>query len=131
MQRITASVVLLLGLLGWPICAPAQQKFMLALAPRNQSPLELGEVVCDLGQESDGKISVSWKVDVTNKDPKEYTFDVRVRFLNAQKAEVFRDSVTDSKVPANRTVTVSHTITVDATKAQSATSVEASATKKR
>ena len=131
MQRITSSVVLLLGLLGWCVCAPAQQKTMLALTPRNESPLQLGEVVCDFGQESNGKISVSWKVDVTNKDPKEYTFDVRVRFLNAQKAEVFHDSVTDSKVSANRTVTVGHTIMVDATKAQSATSVEASAMKKR
>ena len=130
MQRITLSALLLFGLLGWSICAPAQQKSMLARAPQTPEwPIEVGKVIWDLGQESDGKISVSWKVDVTNKNPKEGTVDVQVRFLDAQKGEVFHDSVLGSKVPAYGTATVSHTIRVDATKARSATSAEAFVTK--
>jgi len=131
MRRITISVLLLLGLFGWSIFAMAQQHSMLAKAVTHESPIKVGEAICDLGEESGGKISVTWKVPLTNEDPKEYTVDVRVRFLDAQKTEVFHDSVMGSKLPANGTVTVSHTITVDATKAQRAKSVEASATKKK
>ncbi len=104
---------------------------MLARVVTHESSIELSEVHCDFGQESDGKISVSWKVDLTNKDPKDHTVDVWVRFLDAQKAEAFHDSVAGSVVPANGTLTVSHTTTVDATKARSVTSAEASATTKR
>lgn len=68
---------------------------------------------------------------MTNKNPKERTVDVQVRFLDAQKGEVFHDSVLGSKVPANGTAAVSHTITVDATKARSVKSVESSVAKKR
>ncbi|HVO84104.1 MAG TPA: hypothetical protein VMU60_06755 [Syntrophobacteria bacterium] len=131
MQRITISVLLVLGLLGWSNFAPAQQKYMLALQSRNESPIEVGEVICEFGEESGAKIPVSWKVNLTNKNPKDHTVDVQVRFLDAQKAEAFHDSVMGSKVPANGTLAVSHTITVDATKARSVKSVEASATKKR
>ena len=131
MQRITISVLFLLGLFGWSISVLAQQRSVLARVVTRESSIELGEVTCDFGQESDGKISVSWKVDLTNKDPKDHTVDVWVRFLDAKKAEAFHDSVMGSKVPANGTLTVSHTATVEATKARSVKSVEASATTKR
>jgi len=131
MQRITLSVLFLFGLLGWSISAPAQQKSMLARVVTHESSIELGEVTCDVGQESGGKISMSWKVNLTNKDPQDHTVDVRARFLDAQGAEVFHDTVMGSKVPANGTLTVSHTTTVDATKARSVKSVDASATTKR
>lgn len=131
MHRITISVLFLLGLFGWSISAQAQQKSMLARVATHESSIEVGDVTCDLGQESGGKISVSWKVDLTNKDPKDHTVDVWVRFLDLQNAEAFHDSVMGSKIAANGTLTVSHTIMVDATKARSVKRVEASATTKR
>jgi len=131
MHRITISVLFLVGLFGWSISAAAEQKSMLAAVVTRESSIEVSEVHADLGQEVDGKIAVSWKVDLTNKDPKDHTVDVWVRFLDAQKAEAFHDSVMGSKVPANGTFTVSHTTTVEATKARSVTRIEASATTKR
>lgn len=97
----------------------------------HESTIELGKVTCDSGQESRGKISLSWKVDLTNNDPKDHTVDVWMRFLDARKAGAFHDGVMGNKVPANGTLTVSRTNTVDATKARSVMSVEASATTKR
>jgi hypothetical protein len=86
--------------------------------------IESTPVTYELGEESDGKIPVSWKVDLTNNDPTGHSFDVQVRFYDGNKTELFHDSAMRNHIPGNGTITVSHTITVDAEEARSVKSAE-------
>ena len=49
-MRITISVLLLLGLCGWPIFALAQQNSVLALQTRNEPAIEIGEVIPNVAE---------------------------------------------------------------------------------
>ena len=104
--------------------ASAQQPPMPSRSAKYES-IQLGEVVWELGQPSGGNIPVTWKVELSNTDAKDHTADLQVKFLDAQGAEIFHDSVMRNKIPANGTLTVSNTATVDAAKAQSIKSTQA------
>ena len=122
MSKIFLACLLGMAVTLAALSALAQQTSM---PPRlKDASIEYGPVTYELGQESSGKIPVSWKVDLSNKDPKDHTIDVQVRFYDAQKTELFHDSVMRNRVPANGTVTVSHTATVDAKQAQGVQSAE-------
>jgi hypothetical protein len=88
-------------------------------------------VTYELGEESGGKVPVSWKVDLTNNDAEDHTMDVQVRFYDENKTELFHDSVQRNRIPANGTITVSHTATVDAKQAQSVQSADTAARGRR
>jgi hypothetical protein len=104
------------------VSAVAQQT---SLPSRLQATsIESTPVTYELGEESDGKIPVSWKVDLTNNDPTGHTFDVQVRFYDGNKTELFHDSAMRNRIPGNGTITVSHTVTVDAEQARSVKSAE-------
>jgi hypothetical protein len=124
MRKIAVILPILLVVLLWTITASAQQQPMPSRSGKFES-IQLGEVVWELGQPSGGKIPVTWKVDVSNTDTKDHTADLQVNFLGANGAELFHDSVMRNKIPAKGTVTVGHTATVDAAKAQSIKSTEA------
>jgi hypothetical protein len=104
--------------------ASAQQQPMPSRSAKYES-IQLGEVVWELGQPSSGQIAVTWKVELSNTDTKDHTSDLQVKFLDAQGAEIFHDSVLRNKIPAKGTVTISNTATVDAAKAQSIKSTKA------
>jgi hypothetical protein len=107
-----------MAIIALSLPASAQQQPMPSRSARYES-IQLGEVVWELGLPSGGKIPVTWKVEVTNTDAKDHTTDLQVKFLDAQGAEIFHDSMMRNKIPANGTLTVSNTATVDAAKAQS------------
>jgi hypothetical protein len=122
MRKVFLSCLLGVTVTLAALSALAQQTSM---PPRlKEASIEYGPVTYELGQESGGKIPVSWKVDLTNNDPKDHTIDVQVRFYDGQKTEIFHDSVMRNRVPANGTITVSHTATVDAKQAQGVQSAE-------
>jgi hypothetical protein len=118
MRKIAVILPILLVVFLWTVSAAAQQQPMPSRSGRYES-IQLGEVVWELGLPSGGKIPVTWKVEVTNTDAKDHTTDLQVKFLDAQGAEIFHDSMMRNKIPANGTLTVSNTATVDAAKAQS------------
>ena len=124
MRKTAIILFILLGVLLWTFVAPAQQQPMPSRSAKYES-IQLGEVVWELGQPSGGNIPVTWKVELSNTDAKDHTTDLQVKFLDAQGAEIFHDSVMRNKIPANGTLTVSNTATVDAAKAQSIKSTQA------
>ncbi|HYA01808.1 MAG TPA: hypothetical protein VEI04_01690 [Syntrophobacteria bacterium] len=122
MRKIFLACLLGMAVTLTALSVLAQQTSM---PPRlKDASIEYGPVTYELGQESGGQIPVSWKVDLTNNDPKDHTIDVQVRFYDGKKTELFHDSVMRNRVPANGTVTVSHTATVDAKQAQSVQSAD-------
>lgn len=122
MQRIAVATFIVAAVILSVSTTWAQQTSM---PPRlKDASIEYGPVTYELGEESGGKIPVSWKVDLTNTDPKDHTIDVQVRFYDGNKAELFHDSAMRNRVPANGTITVSHTATVDAKQAQSVQSAD-------
>jgi len=123
MRKIAVILSVLLGVFLWTLSAPAQQQPMPSRSAKYES-IQLGEVGWELGQPSGGKVAVTWKVELTNTDAKDHTIDLQVRFLDAQGAELFHDSVMRNKVPANGTLTVNNTATVDAAKGQSIKSAQ-------
>ena len=123
MKRIAVILPVLLGVFLWTLSAPAQQQPMPSRSAKYES-IQLGEVVWELAQPSGGKIPVTWKVELTNTDAKDHIIDLQVKFLDAQGVELFHDSVMRNKVPANGTLTVNNTATVDAAKAQSVKSTQ-------
>jgi hypothetical protein len=122
MRKVFLSCLLAVTVTLAAFSALAQQTSM---PPKlKDASIEYGPVTYELGEESGGKIPVSWKVDVKNNDPKDHTIDIQVRFYDGNKTELFHDSAMRSRVPANGTITVSHTATVDAKQAQSVQSAE-------
>lgn len=123
MKRLVVILPVVVGVLLWSFSAPAQQPPMPSRSATYET-IQLQEVVWELGQPSGGKIAVTWKTELSNTDAKDHTVDLQVNFLDAQGAEIFHDTVMRTKVPAKGTVTVSHTATVDAAKAQSVKSTQ-------
>lgn len=123
MRKTAVILPIFLVLFLWSVTASAQQQPMPSRSGKYES-IQLGEVAWEAGQPSGGKIPVTWKVDLYNTDSKDHLIDLQVKFLDAQGAEIFHDSVMRNKVPANGTVTVNNTATVDAAKAQSIKSAQ-------
>jgi len=124
MRKIAVISAIVLAVFLWTLSAPAQQQSMPGRSVKYES-IQLGDVVWELGQPSGGKIPVTWKAELSNTGAKDHTVDLQVRFLDAQGAELFHDSAMRNKIPANGTVTVSNTATVDAAMAQSIKSTKA------
>jgi len=124
MRKIAVILPIFLVVFLWTLAAPAQQQPMPSRSAKSES-IQVGEVVWELGQPSGGKISVTWKLDLSNTDAKDHLIDLQVKFVDAQGAEIFHDWVRRNKVPANGTVTVNNTLTVDAARAQSVKSTQA------
>ncbi len=122
MQRIVVTTFIVVAVILSVSITPAQETSM--PPSLKDASIEYAQVTYELGEESGGQIPVSWKVDLTNKDPKVHTIDVQVRFYDAQKTELFHDTAMRNLIPANGTITVSHTATVDAKQAQSVQSAE-------
>jgi hypothetical protein len=121
----------LLGVIVMLVALPALAQET-SLPPRlTAASIAYSPVTYELGEESNGKVPVDWKVDLTNNDPADHTIDVQVRFYDGDKTELFRDSVQRNRIPANGTITVSHTATVDAKRAQSVQSAETAARGRR
>lgn len=124
MRKITIILPILLAVFVWTLTAPAQQQPMPSRSGKYES-IQVGEVVWELGQPSGGKIPVTWKLELFNTDAKDHLVDLQVKFLDAKGAEIFHDWVRRNKVPANGTITVNNTATVDAARAQSIKSTQA------
>ena len=124
MRKTAIILPILLVVFLWTATVPAQQQPMPGRSGKYES-IQLGEVTWELGQPSGGKIPVTWKVELSNTGAKDHTADLQVRFLDAQGAELFHDSVMRNKIPANGTATVSNTATVDAAQAQGIKSTKA------
>jgi len=124
MRKIAIILPMLLVLFLWSVTAPAQQQPMPSRSAKYDT-IQLGDVVWQLGQPSGGKIPVTWKAELSNTGGKDHTVDLQVRFLDAQGTELFHDGMMRNKIPANGTVTVGNTATVDAALAQGIKSTKA------
>jgi hypothetical protein len=123
---LTALLVIILAVM--PVQAqhgPMVLAQMTSVSPR--SYIEVGQPSYELTPVSDGRIQISWKVDIFDKGSRSHKLEVRIRFFDDKHSQVVEDAIRRVSVPVGLKVILTHTTVTTAKKANSIRSAEVSA----